>query len=45
MAVLSMPPVKLNPDNSVDMVLDIQKPHNWLKAGYLKEGLKYPIMH
>ena len=33
MAVLSMPPVKLNPDNSVDMVLTFRNLHNWLKAG------------
>ena len=37
MAVLSMPPDKLNPDNSVDMVLTFRNLHNWLKAGYLKE--------
>ena len=37
MAVLSMPPIKLNPDNSVDMVLTFRNLHNWLKAGYLKE--------
>ena len=37
MAVLSMPPIKLNTDNSVDMVLTFRNLHNWLKAGYLKE--------
>ena len=37
MAVLSMPPVKLNTNNTIDMVLTFRNLHNWLKAGYLKE--------
>ena len=37
MSVLSMPPIKLTEDNSVDMVLTFRNLHNWLKSGYLKE--------
>ena len=37
MAVLSMPPIKLAEDESVDMVLTFRNLHNWLKSGYLKE--------
>ncbi len=40
MSVLSMPPIKLTDDNSVDMVLTFRNLHNWLKAGYLKEVFK-----
>ncbi len=36
MAVLSMPPVKITDDSSVDMVLTFRNLHNWLKSGYLK---------
>ena len=36
MSVLSMPPVKLAKDNSVDMVLTFRNLHNWLKSGYLE---------
>ena len=36
MAVLSMPPMKLAKDNSVDMVLTFRNLHNWLKSGYLE---------
>ena len=36
MSVLSMPPEKLAPDNSVDMILTFRNLHNWLKSGYLK---------
>ena len=36
MAVLSMPPIKLAKDNSVDMVLTFRNLHNWLKSGYLE---------
>ena len=37
MAVLSMPPIKLAENESVDMVLTFRNLHNWLKSGYLKE--------
>ena len=37
MAVLSMPPIKLAEDESIDMVLTFRNLHNWLKSGYLKE--------
>ena len=37
MSVLSMPPVKLTDDDSVDMVLTFRNLHNWLKSGYLEE--------
>tara|TARA_E500000178_G_C16995325_1_gene742873 strand:- start:131 stop:958 length:828 start_codon:yes stop_codon:yes gene_type:complete len=37
MAVLSMPPLTLTENESVDMVLTFRNLHNWLKAGYLKE--------
>ena len=37
MSVLSMPPIKLAEDESVDMVLTFRNLHNWLKSGYLKE--------
>ena len=36
MSVLSMPPVKLTEDSSVDMVVTFRNLHNWLKSGYLK---------
>ena len=36
MAVLSMPPIKLAKDNSVDMVLTFRNLHNWLKSCYLE---------
>ncbi len=37
MSVLSMPPIELAEDNSVDMVVTFRNLHNWLKSGYLKE--------
>ena len=37
MAVLSMPPIKLAEDESIDMVLTFRNLHNCLKSGYLKE--------
>ena len=37
MSVLSMPPIKLTSDNSVDMVLTFRNLHNWMKSGYLEE--------
>ncbi len=40
MSVLSMPPIKLTKDNSVDMVLTFRNLHNWLKSGYLEEVFK-----
>ena len=36
MSVLSMPPIKLAEDESVDMVLTFRNLHNWLKSGYFK---------
>ena len=40
MAVLSMPPIKLADNESVDMVLTFRNLHNWLKSGYMKEVLE-----
>ena len=40
MSVLSMPPEKLAPDNSVDMILTFRNLHNWLKSGYLKNVIQ-----
>ena len=37
MSVLSMPPIQLAEDNSVDMVVTFRNLHNWQKSGYLKE--------